>query len=75
MAAAAASCTARKVPESILDFTFNIHETNSAFAASIPTRHPGMLWLLDIELSSMQHSFAPSIANIERCSPSLRMKE
>ena len=59
MQLAAASCMARNIPLSILLFTFSIHCTNSAFDANIPIRHPGMLWLLLMELNSMQHSLAP----------------
>ena len=64
-ASAAASCIPRKVPLSMLLFTFSIHEMNSGFDAHSPTRHPGMLWLLDMELNSMQHSFAPGTCSSE----------
>ena len=53
----------RKVPLSILLFTLRIHEMKVALVAQSPTRHPGMLWLLLIELNSMQHSLAPGTCN------------
>ena len=43
--------------------TLSIHEIKVELVAQSPTRQPGMLWLFDIELNSMQHSFAPGTCN------------
>ena len=64
----------RNVPESMLLFTVRIQRAKVAFVASIPTRQPGMLWLLLIELNSMQQSFAPGTCSMLRCSrPSMKL--
>ena len=62
------------VPLSMLLFTFRIQLMNVAFDEHCPTRHPGMLWLFDIELNSMQHSFAPGTCRSDM-GWSLSMKE
>ena len=58
----------------MFDFTFSVQLTNSALPAIIPTRQPGMLWLFESELNSMQHSFAPGTWRMESGRALLRMK-
>ena len=65
---------ARKVPLSMLLFTLMIHWMNCALVDSMPTRQPGMLWLFDMELNSMQHSFAPGTCRMLSFSPLFNMK-
>ena len=53
------------MPESIWDLTLRTSLMTAESPTSIPTRQPAMLWLLDRELSSMQHSLAPGMANMD----------
>ena len=39
----------------------NRHRSKDVNKASMPRRQPGMLWLLLMELNSMQHSLAPGM--------------
>ena len=62
----AAICRGLNIPESIWLFTFLISLMLSASPATIPRRHPDMLWALLREFSSRQQSFAPSVSSIDR---------